>query len=281
MIKDISESFVSRSYFKPQLNVVVLWVGIFVLSAFSALVDVPETYFSSKRNIFNQCFVKLGWMWTLLITGPYMILTAFVYGGEFWRKSVLRAFMRLACATGVWYFWTKAAFPTVENLTGVCVGADNVPNFQISDKPSCKAVEGAWNSFDISGHCFLLTYSILFISSEVQIHQHWHKIPSKAPMILQIGSRSLVLVRNRFKKTLSVINCLFVLNNMLSSLWYFMIFTTCLYFHSFLDKPLGAGFAIISWMATYNEWFKYRLSPGLPGKSQLFPLLSSAAVKQE
>lgn len=273
---NISKMSLRRFVTKPQLNVVILWIGIFLLSTLAVIIKIPETIFSRKQNFFNQWFVKFSWFWTLIITGPYMVLTAFVYGGETWKKSVLRAIIRLVIGTMIWYFWARIVFPLVENLTGVCLDSKNVPNFQIHDKISCKNSNGTWNSFDISGHCFLLTYCILFISSETQLHLHWHKIPNKASLVIPIGSRTLTYVKNRFHKTLKFINLFFILNYTLLFLWHFMIITTCLYFHNFFDKPLGASFAIISWMATYNEWYKHSLSPGLPGKGQLFSLLTSS-----
>lgn len=266
----------NKILFSPQVNVVILWISVFVLSLVPVAVDVPATFFSNKHNFLNQWFVKWSWLWTMLVTGPYMILTAYVYGSESWKKTVMRAILRLMCATAIWYFWTKKVFPFVENITGVCTKLNNVPDFLITDKRSCRRENGTWKAFDISGHSFLLTFIILFQSSELQIHKHWHKIPSKAPIIIQLGSKALTKVKSRFNLTLNVITLLFVCNCAFMILWHFMLINTCLYFHNFFDKPLAAGLAILSWMATYNEWYKKQFSPGLPGKSVLFQLLRTS-----
>lgn len=274
MLKDMS-SLLINFLLRPQMNVVTLWVGIFTFSTVPLVVNVPETYFSEKKNIINQWYVKQCWLWTLLITGPYMILTAFVYGGDSSRKTVFRAVLRLLCGTVIWFVWTLQAFPFVENITGVCLKQNNHPDFTVNDKWDCKKIGGHWNAFDISGHSFLLTYIILFISSEIKIHRHWYKIPTKASLLLQIGSKSLILVKQRYSRTLGIVRLFFMLNVVMILVSYVMLIATCLYFHSFLDKPLAAGCAVMSWMATYNEWYKNKFSPGLPGKSLLFPLLNN------
>jgi len=252
--------------------VLFMWVFTLSLSFIKEYLTVPDTYFSSKDNFFNQLFVKWGWAWTLLITGSYMFITSFVYGVNSWKKSVSFALMRLFIGTCFWYFWVNIVFHFVENITGICFDQYHSPNFNITNKQDCKFLKNGslWVGFDISGHCFLLTYSILIINSELQVQKHWHSITDGVPKFFLSGSKSSSLLKKRHSATYNLVNILFILNCVLLLIWVVMLTATCLYFHTFYSKALGASCGIASWMLTYNEWYKYELSPGLPGSGPLY-----------
>ena len=261
--------------------VLFLWIYVLALSSIKEFVSIPKGYFDNKNNFFNVVFVKWGWGWTLVTTGSYMVVTSFVYGVDSWKKSVLRSITRLIIATCFWYFWVNIVFHTVENLTGICVGTNDRPNFDIITKDDCKKLRNGsvWNGFDISGHCFLLTYSILLINSEIQIHRCWHGIENVAFKIFSIGSTSLIVFKQRLRSTYVLVNVLFILNCLLLSIWFLMLAATSLYFHTFYSKALGTSCAIISWMVTYNEWYKCRLSPGMPGSASLQRFLQKSKTE--
>ncbi|XP_076811296.1 acyl-coenzyme A diphosphatase FITM2-like [Clavelina lepadiformis] len=255
----------------PSFLVIYLWFGILSLSIIKCLIEIPHSYFSEKSNFFNQFFVKWAWAWTVGIVGPYMMISSFVYGCDAWKKSMALSIFRIAIGTMVWHFWANFVFHFVENLTGTCLSQDGMPDFNIDNKRDCvKLKQGHyWDGFDISGHCFLLTYSVLFINSEIQIYKNWCKISKDAALYVPIGSKTLSNLKQRFRTTNSCIDILFVLNCILSFIWVIMLISTCLYFHTFLSKALGTVAAVLSWMATYNEWYKCTFSPGLPGDGPL------------
>ena len=261
--------------------VLFLWFLILLLSILKEMVNIPQSFFENKRNILNQIFVKWGWAWTLLLTGSYMILTSFVHGALQWKKAVFFSVARLAVATVIWYFWVNIVFHFVENITGICLDKNSKPNFNISDKYECIQMKRGhvWNGFDISGHCFLLTFSILVINSELQIHKRWNNIDVLASKFLLIGSKALLNVKKRYKSTFYLVNVLFILSCALMVLWVVMLSSTCLYFHTFYSKALGGSCGIMSWMVTYHEWFKHQLSPGLPGMGPLQGLLCKNCLK--
>lgn len=192
--------------------------------------------------------------------------TAYVYGNQQWRKACLKAVFRLIVGTCVWYFWANIVFHFVNDVTGVCSSVKtNVPNFNITSMGECRKLptKHIWKGFDISGHCFLLSLVILMQSSETQIQRHWDQIPAAANSLLTVGSKSKAVIKHKYMITRLFVDVLFVVNCSLGLLWHLMLIATCLYFHTFIDKALGASAAIISWMLTYNSWFKsINCSPG-------------------
>ena len=267
----------------PSYFVLFTWISVLILSLFNICFSIPETYFSNKDNFFNAVFVKWGWAWTLLVNGSYMLITSFVYGCDLWKKSVLLAAVRLFVGTCFWYFWVNIVFCFVEDITGVCIDQFNNPNFNITSKLDCKLLKNGslWQGFDISGHCFLLTYAILCINSEIQVQIHWYSIASIASKVLPIGSKSSSIFKKRYGSMYLLVNVLFFFNCVLMLIWMVMLVVTCLYFHTFYSKALGASCGIASWMVTYNEWYKYDFSPGLPGFGPFRKFLQTNVVKYE
>ena len=243
---------------RPQINVLVIWFGILGLSAVANVFQFPSTFFSNKHNFLNQYFVKVSWGWTLITLGPYMLTTAFVYGCHQWKKACAKAVFRLVIATCIWYFFTNIVFHYIYDITGVCISKTNVPNFNISTMADCKQLKPRhyWDGFDISGHCFLLSLIILVQASELQLQKHWDQIPSASNNLLTVGTKSISSVKSKFAITRLLVDILFVINCCLGILWHIMLIVTCIYFHTFLSKALGASAAILSWMLTYNNsWY--------------------------
>ena len=269
----------------PSYMVLLTWISILSLSFLKDYLDIPETYFSYKDNFFNQIFVKWGWAWTLFIPGSYMIVTSYVYGGKTWKKCLFFALLRLFVGTCFWYFWVNVVFHFVENITGVCFDGNNNPNFNITNKFNCKSLKNGslWLGFDISGHSFLLTYSLLFINSEIQVQKYW-PIISETTITSKFSSnlsKTVSVIKRRLSTAFWLINVLFVLSCLLMFIWVLMLVATCLYFHTFYAKALGASCGIASWMVTYNKWYKKKLSPGLPGSSHLHKVLLKNSIKSE
>ncbi|KAI8897475.1 inositol phospholipid synthesis and fat-storage-inducing TM-domain-containing protein [Globomyces pollinis-pini] len=116
---------------------------------------IQPSYFSSKHNIFNQYFVKLGWAWTSAII--FYIGIKSRTSGRFSTKNFI---IRYCLATGYW-FLIMNLFHFVWTFSGTCSIEDT------TDFHQCKSLKGRWNGFDISGHCFLLIHSSLYILEEL------------------------------------------------------------------------------------------------------------------
>lgn len=231
------------------------WVLLGIVLLGSALKDgdlVPETPMQNKRNLLNVYFVKVAWAWTFWLLLPFIGVTTyffakskFLYGPT---KSILTALRRLSAllvGTAIWYVCT-GLFMYIENLTGMCStsGKHNEPHRLYATKQECHQNNGIWNGFDISGHCFLLSYCALMIVEEMAVLEG-----------LSIDQNSKLRV---------VVNSLFVSLCFLTMIWVFMFVCTAIYFHDFSQKLLGALIGLSAWYVTYRVWYLKPFSPGLP-----------------
>uniref|UniRef100_A0A8C5U2I1 Fat storage inducing transmembrane protein 2 n=1 Tax=Malurus cyaneus samueli TaxID=2593467 RepID=A0A8C5U2I1_9PASS len=197
-------------------------------------------------------FVKVAWAWTLWLLLPFIALTTYQLARSRFlsgrTKSVLLVLRRLGAllvGTAVWYLCTEF-FMFVENLTGECSiqAKPSQPPRLYNSKRECHQDGGVWNGFDISGHCFLLSYCAMMILEEVAVLE-----------ALSIDHNSKLRV---------VINALFVSLCFLTMIWVFMFLSTALYFHDFSQKLLGVLIGLSAWYGTYRFWYLKPFSPGLP-----------------
>ena len=237
--KDISDWVLVSPGFKAAIYWLVILTGSFLHD----FLPFPQSYLSNKRNVFNVYFVKLGWGWTLGLMIPFMCLTSLVYT-SCKPFAMLKHLSRLAVGTFGWYFWVNF-FVFIEEQTGFCEGEET-----LTSKRICHLQGFHWDGFDISGHTFLLTYSALIITEEVQVKRN---LETDAPQLLKQN----VILR-------SLIDAFFTGSALLLLLWEFMLVCTTLYFHTVLQKVLGALIAFFTWYITYGIWYKNDLSLGLP-----------------
>ncbi|NXC43858.1 FITM2 protein, partial [Penelope pileata] len=231
------------------------WLLLVLVLLGSALKDgdlVPETPMQNKRNVLNVYFVKVAWAWTFLLLLPFIGLTTYLFAKSKLlygpTKSVLTALRRLSAllvGTAVWYVCT-GFFTYVENLTGTCSTPGKLSESRrlYATKQECHQDNGIWNGFDISGHCFLLSYCALMIVEEMAVLEG-----------LSIDQNSRLRV---------VVNSLFVSLCFLTVIWVFMFLCTAVYFHDFSQKILGTLIGLAAWYATYRVWYLKSFSPGLP-----------------
>lgn len=92
--------------------------------------------------------------------------------------------------------------------------------------------------FDISGHTFLLIFSNLVIHSELEYQDRRNNIKDKND--LKAGHRDISRYQREKLRT-------YLLS--LSKLWDFMLLQTALYYHTWIQKVVGAAWAIGSWYA--------------------------------
>uniref|UniRef100_A0A8C0UC81 Fat storage inducing transmembrane protein 2 n=1 Tax=Cyanistes caeruleus TaxID=156563 RepID=A0A8C0UC81_CYACU len=213
---------------------------------------LPDSKVSEYRYFLARYFVKVAWAWTLWLLLPFITLTTyelarskFLYGRTKSALLVLRRLGALLVGTAVWYLCTEL-FIYVENLTGECSlqAKPGQPPRLYASKRECHQDNGVWNGFDISGHCFLLSYCAMMILEEVAVLE-----------ALSIDHSSKLRV---------VINVLFVSLCFLTVIWVFMFLCTALYFHDFSQKLLGVLIGLSAWYGTYRFWYLKPFSPGLP-----------------
>ncbi|KAL3091661.1 hypothetical protein niasHT_024243 [Heterodera trifolii] len=215
---------------------------VIVLSLLSHAINLPSGYLTQKHNVFNQFGTKLGWFWTLLLLTPFIWSTSLLH-----HESKLKAgfdLFRLLVATALWYTFTNC-FVKFELHTGKCHGSVE------SARVNCYENGGKWiPGFDISGHAFLLIYSILIICEESTSFQNWPSKPRAT--IHHVPSRKEFEL---FQRNTKIIQWLFVSLMLLHLLWDSQLLITSLYYHEFWQKLIGAIIGVFSWFVTYRFWF--------------------------
>ena len=234
---------------RPLDKASIYWLAIVAGSFIHEFLPLPQSYLSNKRNVFNVYFVKLGWGWTLGLLIPFISLTSSVYT-SFNPTSMLKHLSRMAVGTFGWYFWVNM-FVYIEELTGQCEGEET-----LSSKKTCHFHGFHWDGFDISGHAFLLTYSALVISEEIQVKRWWSA---------ELRNTRRTTWFDRVQPLVSLlVDLLFIFISLLLILWEFMLVFTSVYFHTVHQKVLGALVALFTWFVTYGVWYENELSPGRP-----------------
>lgn len=171
-----------------------------------SLLDLSEDYKIHKTNILNQWFVKLGWFWTNAFIFPLMFAT--IRADD--KETVSKTIFRFVLSTILWYTSVNL-FQYIDDSTG----------------------------FDISGHTFLMMFSNLIITSELELSRKRTGVDKRlnAKTKPAFSSRSL-------EDQIPIIQTLLLI---LSVLWDFMLLQTALYYHTIVQKAIAAIWAIGSW----------------------------------
>uniref|UniRef100_A0A1I8A8H1 FIT family protein n=1 Tax=Steinernema glaseri TaxID=37863 RepID=A0A1I8A8H1_9BILA len=214
-------------------------LAVFLLSVVSVFVDLPKDfYFMRKNNVFNLYGTKIGWFWTWVTVGPFIYLATLFQTKN--KHSAVLHLTRLVVATFLWYFFTSS-FVSIEQKSGTCNGAKGA-----FSRSECKLQGGRWShGYDISGHCFLMIYSILIICEEAIAFRKWPEYSGQG------DARSI----EQYRKSTLLVRSFFVAMLALHLLWDFQLVMTVLYYHTFLDKILGALCATLCWFGTYRVLF--------------------------
>ncbi|KAK0424495.1 hypothetical protein QR680_008695 [Steinernema hermaphroditum] len=186
-------------------------------------------YLAGKNNLLNVYGTKIGWFWTWALVGPFVYFATLFHTKN--KNSAAVHLTRLVVATFLWYFFTNS-FVSIEQKSGSCTGAKGA-----FSKSECRLQGGRWNhGFDISGHCFLMIYSILIICEESIAFRRWPEYNGQG------DARSI----EHYRKNTLIVRSFFV------AILDFQLVMTTLYYHTFLDKVLGAICAALCWFATYR-----------------------------
>lgn len=213
------------------------FLALVIFSLLRELEYVPSSYFGTKKNILNIYFAKLAWGWTLLVSVPFIIMTSYLLSnGKI--KEVGKGILRIIVATAIWFVCTYL-FEYLDNSTGKCT------NQQLLSKRDCRMSKHDWiDSFDISGHTFLLMYSLLFFYEEVQAYFKFKEMLK--------GTQNKNTLLQQFVK----IN--FFLIALLAIIWNVILVSTFLYHHTISHKLVAAVIAVFFWFVSYRVIFSDR-----------------------
>uniref|UniRef100_A0A8D8YND6 FIT family protein CG10671 n=1 Tax=Cacopsylla melanoneura TaxID=428564 RepID=A0A8D8YND6_9HEMI len=257
---------------KIQYRIAVYLGVLFGVSIIGDVLPYPKSYFSQSSHFLNQYFVKLGWGWTLISTIPFVVMTSYTYCCSD-RKQVGFHLLRLGVATFFWLFWTNM-FQYVEGIYGRCGDA------KFTRRAKCLDAGSRWSGFDISGHSFLLIYSVLIMIEESKPIQGWPRIQidldsekharslnekSEKRFFQHLSLDEIKRTEKNFTSYRRYVCFNFIGVCVLSLIWDLMILTTAMYYHTMLEKFVSGLIAIFTWYVTYRVWFKVVGFPPVPG----------------
>lgn len=252
------------------------------ISSATAPSSHQPSYFAGKGNLVNILFVKRGWLWTTLAFVFLQLTTRFVTSQsspltarEKSRNHYLQAVLRYILITTSWIFVTQWFFgpPLVDRsftLTGGhCEGlpaklSDSTTEDKIAkvaavySSGACKRVGGSWRGgHDISGHVFMLVLSSAFLLYELYIadtHSAHPSVSARAAFNVAHGmsedeKRAIGGWETEGEARLRVYARYFLYA--VVALDVLMMFTTAVWFHTWLEKLNGMLIAGISVYATY------------------------------
>lgn len=212
-------------YIDIKKRIVAYLLIVTSLSIIFSAYQPPETYFSQTNNVLNQVFAKRAWMWNLMLLVPFICITSWEKPDR--KKLVIVQFSRLVAATVCWYICTNT-FDLILTWFGHC-DEEDLP------RKVCIRSGNIWEGYDISGHCFILIYSSLILSSEAQLFK----------------------AKNFQNQTYKIKTYLFMAVALLQTLWDLSLVCTSIYFHTVSEKVFGASFAVASWFLTYEYVTKH------------------------
>jgi len=220
---------------------ILYFVLIMYISLFYS--DLQSTsYLANAKSFPNQYFVKFAWGWTFSAVFLFMFVSNYITTGSWFSDRTLKSSGRLAVGTIVWYVFARIIFPYIEEATGVCEVSGLVT------KRSCYMAGHFWRGFDISGHCFLLSWNNLFMVEESQgffLNRKSKKVP--------VNQETHEAHQDSFKPYLEYLSCGLAFLILLGEI---MILCTSLYFHTFMEKLIGTLCGLGSWYLMYRKLYQ-------------------------
>ncbi|KAJ2708475.1 hypothetical protein H4R19_004726 [Coemansia spiralis] len=138
------------------------------MAATAAVPPAAAPWWVSKRSPLNVYGAKVAWGWTTVLFAAALALCAPARP----PRSSAVALARYALATAYWVAMTRWCFgpPLFDRVFvrtgGSCLGPPALP--AVASLHLCKQAGGRWSGgHDISGHCFLLLHSAMFLVGDV------------------------------------------------------------------------------------------------------------------
>ncbi|KAJ2504698.1 hypothetical protein GGH95_004880 [Coemansia sp. RSA 1836] len=200
-------------------------------AAAAASASAEPAFWASKRNPLNTYGAKLAWAWTTALFAASLLAHAHAHTSN--TRPVRDAVLRYALATLYWLAMTRWFFgpPLFDRLFVHTGGACQLHPASTS-YAACRVAGGAWaGGHDVSGHCFLLLHSGLFLAEEVL-----------APLLPHARSRSArAATRAVVAAALGLV-----------AVWLLMLFATARFFHGADELLSGSLLGVAFWVCVYQ-----------------------------
>ncbi|ETN73603.1 hypothetical protein NECAME_04289 [Necator americanus] len=225
-------------FIDPKKKALGCVIFVTILSMIGSFITLDDSYyFVQKHSVFNQYGVKLGWMWTCFVVGPFIWFSSRAHHRNK-DKSVVDI-LRLAVATVIWYI-SVWQFHRIMEWTSRCDLSIRYSRSQ------CKEKGGVWiPGFDISGHCFLMIYSMLVMAEEANAFREWQQVVHR-------DDDSGLIMREKQERRTKLAQYFVVAMLALNILWIKQLTISILYYHIMVDKIIGALVAVFWWYFTYH-----------------------------
>lgn len=192
------------------------------------------------------------------------------------RAVINRDVVRIIIGTIVWYCSVNSMV-LIERSYGTCstsivitgTGAPSASGSFIaaSSKGDCLKREGHWVGYDISGHIFILMFSVLLMIEETAIMDGWEPFGHHLNAQNQRFTRDLKIGTHRqfdtFRYYSTFIRANFILITLLILLWEFMLIQTALFYHTMVQKAISAIWATCAWFILYRVVYPSRFLKAL------------------
>ena len=241
---------------------------------------MQASYFAGKKNLINLFFVKRGWLWTSLAL-LFLQLTTRPAAASVSKSPIttrnkmaghyLQAGLRYIIITLLWTITTQWFFgpPLIDRSFTLTGGhCENLP-LHIEENPAkklatvysgyaCKKSGGTWRGgHDISGHVFILVLSSASLLYELYIADRASQHPTVSPRAAANVAQNLTEEEKRAvggweseTEAKARIYARYFLYGVVA-LDCLMLFTTAIWFHTWLEKVNGMLIAGIGLYATY------------------------------
>lgn len=239
--------------------------SLVALSTVQYYVELPHLEgLTGKYSVLNQMFVKKGWGFTLAVFLPYRFVSLLLRP-KLW-DGLKQLIVRSAVTTFFFFIWCQVLFPAIDDFSATCITANETLALT---KAECRSTEGGeFDSFDISGHSYLLTYCVLIMMEESKdiLYFLWlggRLFGESARDKMQdsawpnLDEKQVKSLRRRFPKLSPFVAVTFLNMCALSLLWDFMLLVTTLYYHTFAEKVIGTVLALLMWGFLYRAIFPW------------------------
>ncbi|KAJ2146185.1 hypothetical protein IW136_000682 [Coemansia sp. RSA 678] len=201
-------------------------------------------WWAAKRSVLNTHGAKVAWGWTSALFAAAAAVRAPARA----PSATAAAALRYVLATLYWvamarWFFGPPLFDRVFVRTGgsclpTAPDAATMTSAPVASLQACRAAGGRWaGGHDVSGHCFLLIHSALFLAEE-----------AVAPLLAVLSDRrhtSPALATARRAALAATLG--------LVGVWVFMLYATARYFHGIHELLSGTVLGVAYWAALYRS----------------------------
>ncbi|XP_069944413.1 acyl-coenzyme A diphosphatase FITM2 isoform X2 [Cherax quadricarinatus] len=249
----------------PAVKIGYYFFTLLMLSMVKESFDVPHIeVLTGKHSVLNEVFVKKGWGITLSVFVTYQLLSLSLHIK--WKANLKQLCVRALITTFFFFIWCVVIFQEIEKYMETCTLNDMRV---VLTKRECLKLDGhVYDSYDISGHSYLMTYCVLIMmeeSKEILYFLCLGRVLNGAPPLNtfekiscpKLEEKEIKILQSRFSIMSPLVVLSFVCVCLLCLLWDFMYIITTIYYHTFSEKVIGTMLALIMWYLLYRQLFVY------------------------